>query len=64
MQFGKTGMHVQVVRLTGTFLYTEGSIGIFCPGVVFQLEGGRVVHKWLRALGNTSPTVIKVCTGL
>lgn len=55
---------VQVVRLTRTFLNTEGSIGVLRPGIVFQLEGGGVVDKWLGALGHTCPTVIKVGTGL
>ena len=61
-----TGHHVcvQVVRLTWTLLDTEGSIGVLCPGVVFQLEGGGVVDEWLGALGHTGPTVIEVGAGL
>lgn len=55
---------VQVVRLTGTLLDAEGSVGVLCPGVVFQLEGGGVVDEWLRALGHTRPTVIEVSAGL
>lgn len=55
---------VQVVRLTWTLLDAESSIGVLCPRVMLQLEGGRVVDKWLRALGHTCPTVIKVGAGL
>jgi len=51
-------------RLTRTLLDTEGSIGVLCSGVVFQLEGGGVVDKGLGALGHTRPTVIEVGAGL
>lgn len=50
--------------LTRTFLDAEGSIGVFGPGVVLQLEGNGVVDERLWALGRTRPTVIEVGTGL
>lgn len=53
-----------MVRLTWALFDTEGSIGVLCPGVVFQLEGGGVVDKWLGALGHTRTTVIEVGAGL
>lgn len=56
--------HCVQVGLTWTFLNTESSVGVLGPGVVFQLEGGRVVDKWLGALGHTCPTVIEVGTSL
>ena len=57
-------MHCQVYFLTRTLLDTEGSIGVFGPGVVLQLEGGGVVHEVLGALGHARPAVIEVGTGL
>lgn len=54
----------QAETLTWTLLDTEGSISVLGPGIVFQLEGSRIVNKWLRALGNTCPTVVEVGTGL
>lgn len=50
--------------LTWTFLDAEGSVGVFCPGVVLQLEGDGVVDERLRALGHTRPAVVEVGTGL
>lgn len=55
---------VRRVSFTWAFLDTEGSIGVLCPGIVFQLKGGGVVDKWLRALGHTCPAVIEVGAGL
>lgn len=57
-------IYVHVLRLTWTLLDTEGSVGVFCPGVVFQLEAGGVVDKWLRALGHACPAVVEVGAGL
>lgn len=50
--------------LTWTFLDTEGSVGVFGPGVVLQLEGDGVVDERLWALGHTCPAVVEVGTGL
>lgn len=52
------------LRLTWTLLDAEGSIGVFGPEVVFQLEGDGVVEEWLWTLGHTRPAVIEVGTGL
>lgn len=53
-----------LLALTWTLLDAEGAVGVFGPGVVFQLEGDGVVDKRLWALGHTRPAVIEVGTGL
>lgn len=53
-----------LLSLTWTLLDAEGAVGVFGSGVVFQLEGDRVVDKRLWALGHTCPAVIEVSTGL
>lgn len=50
--------------LTWTFLDAEGSVGVFGPGVVLQLEGDGVVDERLWALGHACPAVVEVGTGL
>lgn len=50
--------------LTWTFLNAESSVGVFGPGVVFQLEGDGVVDERLWALGHARPAVVEVGTGL
>lgn len=52
------------LRLTWAFLDAEGSIGVFGPEVVFQLEGDGVVEEGLWTLGHARPAVIEVDTGL
>lgn len=54
----------RVVGLTWAFLDAEGSVGVFGPGVVLQLEGDGVVDERLRTLGHTGPAVIEVGAGL
>lgn len=51
-------------RLTRTLFDAEGSVGVLCSGIVFQLEGGGVVDKGLGALGHTCPAVIEVGASL
>lgn len=53
-----------MAALTWTLLDTESPVGVFGIGVLLQLEGGGVVHKWLGAGGDTGPTVVKVSAGL
>lgn len=50
--------------LTRALLDAESPIGVLGVVIVFQLEGGGVVHKRLGALGDTSTTVIEIHTGL
>lgn len=53
-----------LLRLTGTFPDTEGSVGVLGSGVVLELERCRVVHKRLRALGHARARVVEIGASL